>query len=247
MSKKISKKGSLSTWIFVFICVAAIQFVLLFACVMPLRARAGKMGEQMGTSVGRVEGWVGGFLKGVTTGTRKGHEDGKNAGLSAEDTEAEVIDVAAEVKNAGKLEVLVTTLTIDNLNEVSDKYAALYLLKGEAVFTVDLDQADVDASSESRVFVQLPDLTSEIFVDDSQTEKLAEYQKAYFNGSTEDGMNAYFNSQGMIREKMQESLDGNADLKKRARQAAMNQVKLLAEGVCGGEKEVVVIFKSGGE
>ena len=162
---------------------------ILAACALVIalyyNANATAMGSGIGQKTGTLVGKAIGSLEGITKGREEGTAAGKAAGLSAEDTEA---DIANEIRKLENLEVLVASVKINDFHSIGDnvEYAALYLLKGDVVFSVDLSQAEI-VTSNNGIQITLPMPHGELYIDQSQIEKVAEYQKHFFGGSAEDG------------------------------------------------------------
>ena len=156
---------------------------------------SGEIGDSIGTGAGKMTGLAVGSYKGVATGLEQGALAGKESGLNAEDM---TMEISRTVKNVGNLEVLVANVEIPDYHEVGKKYAALYLFRGSAVFSVDLMQASVSKTPEGEVIIVLPEPTAVVNINDSETELLAEYQRKFFNGSADDGFQAYLNSLRLI-------------------------------------------------
>lgn len=199
-------------------------------------ARGNSLGQKTGTIVGKAIG----SLEGITKGREEGIEEGKAAGLSASDTEA---DMANEIRKAENLEVLVASVKITDFQSIGDDvdYAALYLLKGEVVFSVDLSQAKIEDQGNG-IQITLPLPHGELYIDQSQIDKVAEYQKHFFSGSAQDGFDAYLNSMAKVGETSVETLDNYDFLIEAAKEAAEKQVKQLALSMIVNSRQVNVNF-----
>lgn len=230
--KKIPKNG-----IPVILCVL---MGIILANTINLRMNAASLGGGLGTGAGSLVGKAIGSLEGMTTGRVEGAAAGKAAGLSAEDTEAEI---ANQIQQVEKLEVLVASVKLSNFHTIGKEdnpnYAALYLVNGNVVFTVDLSVADISMQSDGLHMV-LPKPVGSLYLDDSSVEKVAEYQKKFFNGSAEDGFDAYLNTMAKIQEATEETLDNYDVLIASARSAAENQVTLLAKSVSTTNRNVII-------
>lgn len=212
-----------------FFIMIATALILVFAIVftavkvLPTYLKADSLGESIGGKLGDAVGWAIGSFNGFTTGRKEGGEAGKKEGLSAKDTS---VIVANKIKETGNLEVLVAGIKMTNLNKVGNNdYAALFLVKGNAVFSVNLKNISVELSDDfSTATVTVPDVTADIYIDDSATEKLAEYQKGKFTGSAEDGFTEYLNTSNQLADKAEESISNYDQLKEVARSSAKKQV-----------------------
>lgn len=210
-------------------------------------SNASEMGETIGSDAGKAVGKAVGSFEGITRGREAGIQAGKAEGLSARDTEAELADMAGDV---GRLEVLAATISIQNLNQVGDTYAALYLLRGEAVFTVDLSQAEIRRDG-GGLTILLPAPEVDTYIDAAEIDKIADYQRRLFNGSSEAGFEDYINSLKKIQHVARDSIADYDRLEEQAREAALRQVKLLANQVRsveirGAGEEIRVEFKNEG-
>lgn len=232
--KKFLKMVPLSGWLIVpcLILLCALVFIVNFR--LSAKTTGGALGEATGKTIGRA---IGSF-KGMTDGRIKGYDAGKKVALIAEDTTAKV---ANAIKKVGKLEVLVASVKLNDVHSVGDDYMALYLLKGDAVFTVDLSQADTDQKGDE-IHITIPQPEMELIVDQSKIEKVADYQKHYFSGRAEDGLDAYLNSMKKIVEETQETLVNYDSLMEAARESAEKQITELANAVSGTERSVLVGF-----
>ena len=220
------------------IAIAAILALILF--FKPLHDDAQATGNAVGTSVGKFVGTAVGSYQGYTQDYGEGKKEGEKQGLSAEDTE--ITDISRIIHGTGDLQVLVAGVALDNFHEVGEKYAAMYLLRGEAIFTVDLGQATID---DDQTTVMIPFPKVQLNIDETEVEKIAEWQKNFFNGSGEDGYTAYMNSIKQIRENTEEYIANYDELQTQAQETAKEQVRMLVENMTG--QNVSVLFYEGGE
>ncbi len=203
--------------------------------------KSAEIGAGIGTGAGRVTGMAVGSYKGVTEGIENGISDGKAAGLSAEDVTMEISNTVREV---GNLEVLVANVEIPDYHEVGKKYAALYLFRGSAVFSVDMSRASISKTADGEVIILLPDPSAVVRINDSETELLAEYQRKFFNGSADDGFQAYLNSLRLIDSIALEKVSNYDVLMDLARASARKQTEMLASGVCVDCRKITVLFRT---
>lgn len=233
VSQLISKKS------IPFLALALSALVFIYSVIMILGASS--KGESMGQSIGTIVGSTIGSFEGLTKGQKEGTEDGKKEGLSAEDTEVEISNEIHKVKN---LEVLVSSVKINDMHTIGEdeKYAALYMIKGEVVFSVDLSRADVKLQN-NRLVITLPLPTGELYIDESQTEKVAEYQKYYFTGSAEDGFDAYLNTMEKLQKKTVKELESYNVLLEAAKESAKKQVTQLATSSNRKKRSVIIEFE----
>ncbi len=217
---------------------------VLMACVLVyainIRIGATSFGGGIGSSAGSLVGKAIGSLEGMTTGRAEGSAAGKKSGLSAEDTAAEIANQIHEVKN---LEVLAASVKLRNFHTIGEEenpdYAALYLVNGNVVFTVDMNAAEITSQADG-LHIVLPKPVGTLYLDDSSVEKVAEYQKRFFNGSAEDGFNAYLNTMIKMQSASEETLDNYGALISSAKDAASSQVTLLAKSVSLSNGNIVI-------
>lgn len=178
-----------------------------------------------------------GFFKGSVEGIpyyREEYDQGKEQGLEAGDTS--VTGTSGEVElGTGKLQVMAATVSLIVDNQVSDKYAALALLRGNMVFTVDLGKAVIEGNT-----ITLPELEHEFSINNSESELIAEYQKKYFGTAIEDGYTEYLNSVEKIRDNVSEFVEDYDELYERARASAVEQVSMIAGNVSGKNYTVLL-------
>jgi competence protein ComGC len=235
--KKKHKKST--TVVIIFINILAVAFFLMI--ILPVYTSAKTLGAEAGVATGKLVGAAIGSFNGVTVEYQKGLDEGKVEGLSAKDTKVEMQNTMNEVS---RLEVLVTNFKVNNYHEVGDKYAALYFLKAEATFTVDLSECDVSMSEDNTtLIVTLPQPEVTVYFDDSCIEKAKEYQKYFFSGSAEDGFDAYINSMANLEKETQKSLQKDENMMQTAKNSAENQIKELATGVCMNGEKIEIIWE----
>lgn len=218
--------------------------VIGMACVLlytiHLRINATSIGGSLGGGLGTAAGRAVGSFEGITKGRSEGIAEGKTDGLSAEDTEATIEN---ELRQLEKLEVLVASVKLSNFHTNGEKknYAALYLVNGNVVFTVDMSQVQVTDDGPNKNIV-LPKPTGELKLDDSTVEKVAEYQTKLFNGSAEDGFDTHLKTMKKVQEASEETLDNYDTLVESAEEAAERQVTRLVQAVSSGDRNVVITF-----
>lgn len=217
------------------VCITVATF--LFSAIIPLHYDANEMGKNIGSAEGKAVGLVTGSFKGFTEGDSKGREDG----LKSEDTAAMVSTRMSEV---GNLEVLVAGVRLKNVHSVGDKYKALYLMAGDAVFTVDMKKAKVSTTSNGELLVVIPKPEIQLFIDERKTEKLAESQTSLFDGSAKDGYTAYMNSMTATTDEIQNTITNYDTLVKAAQESAVNQVSMLVKSVCGNDRAVQISIEA---
>lgn len=172
-----------------------------------------------------------GTVQGAAQGLSAGGEAGKEEGLSAKDT---AVRVANQMETTGRLQVLLADMKLSDIYEQGDSYGALYSLKGEGVFTVDLSQATAIYDEENdRLVIEIPRPEFEPYIDNSTLEICAEYKKrTLFNGDARDGYRGYLNSRTQLDEKIRTEFSEDPELTEQAEASARRQVEQLARSVC---------------
>lgn len=233
--KKISLTGIL-------VIITAGLLCLLLFLILPAYGTAAETGTGLGAAVGKKVGMFTGSYQGMTEGIAEGKENG----LSAEEV---ISKIAGTMEEANKLEVLSAGIKLSDVHQIGDSYKALYIIKGVAVFTVDMNSVSVAVKEDGDISILLPQPESEIFIDEKQTEKIAEESNIIFNGSSEDGFKAYLNSMSSISEDIREKIANYDSLIEEARSQAMVQTDRIAASVCQNKYTYEISFKteSGGE
>ena len=217
-----------------------VLLLLIFAAAVFFCVSASRFGATAGSASGTAVGLAVGSYRGVAEGISACAEAGTEAGLSAEDTTSVV---KTELEETGRLQVLVAGVKLTDHHSVGNDYAALYILKGSAVFTVDLEQAAVSGDEKSGIDITCPEPEVTVFIDENETEKLAEYQRYRFAGSAEDGYKAYLNTMTASVEEVRQSVENYDALMEQAKAAAKTQIEALARSVRGGAAAVNVKFE----
>ena len=221
--------------------ILAFLFLVGMCFTVVIHHRAKTVGGEIGVSTGKVVGAAIGSLKGYTRGMNDGANAGVAAGLSAEDTTANVVGA---IESVGKLEVLVAGVTLKDIHEVGKAYTGLYVISGDAVFTVDLNQAEISYSPDkTHIYIWIPEPALEIYLNQNSTKKLAETQHFSWTTTAEDGLRAYLNSMVKIQEKVESAISNYDSLMTMAKQSAKEQILRLAEAACASSTIVQVQFR----
>lgn len=232
------KKKILSYLWLIMPAVAFILIVVLCAVVIPARMNAEKAASEKGSIVGSAVGSCVGSFNGFTEGLAKGDEDGKKQGLSAEDTTVEVI---GKVHDIGKLEVLNLSIKRSEVFSTDNgKNNTLYMREGNASYSVDLKKATISHNG-NQIVIEIPYPVLDE-VNYGEAEEIAHYSVNSVVGSTENGIDAYLNSQNEIKKKIEEELAADTEIYKQAKEAALNQVGSLFEKLSIENKIVTVEF-----
>ena len=168
----------------------------------------------------------------------KGYNAGKKEGLSAKDTELQMKNTVDEI---GKLEVLVANVKIPEYHSVGQKYAAMYLFRGSAVFTVDLTKTNIIVNN-TDIQVLIPKPVAEVRIDNKETERIIHRSAKIFNGSTEDGLEAYLNTLKAVDQVSTERISNYSELSEMAKQAAKLQLQDIIKNICGNGKNITFSF-----
>ena len=182
------------------------------------------IGESFGEAVGKFDGSISGIAE-----IPNAYEEGKKAGLSAEDTKAVIVSSLEETE---KLEVLIASVRLTDFNTIGgDKegdydYAALYMSNAQAIFTIDLKEAECEFK-DGEIQITLP-LPKGDLVNGNPIEK-AFYLKHFYTGSAEDGYEAYVNSYNKIKSVSIEEINNYEVLIEQAKEYGKEQVYQMAE------------------
>lgn len=238
MYNKYKNKKSIFTLLSIIMLLGAT--IVLLGYVIPSYDNAKKLGASVGSASGQVVGKAIGSYKGITDGISKGKESGKADALDPDDTTES--KMGNEFKKVGNLEVLEAGIKLKNMNKLGEDYAALYLMKGVAVFSVNLKNAQINSSDSDIIEIVLPPVDCEIYIDENATEKLAEYQKTKWTGSSHDGTTAFNNSATHIVDSAKNNLENYNQLIESAKQSAIRAVEIIARAAVGNKKNVTVLF-----
>lgn len=209
--------------------------------IRSMQSRAKSIGNEIGKFNGQMVGVAVGSARGIIEGISRGQEDGSKEGLSAKDTNT---DIQGTMNQVGKLEVLVAGVRLKNMNMIGSKYKSIYLVSGDAVFSVDLTKARIKLDEgEKNVYIEIPEPAIELFINQNSMEKLAESQKISWNVSAEEGFTGYLNSMKNTVEKVKESLVGYESLMTSAKEAAQDQIQKLLSIYIQESQSIQISFK----
>ncbi len=215
--------------------------VVLVICCFGINSAATSVGRGVGNVSGSLVGAAVGSANGIKDGVTEGIQAGVEEGLSAEDTR---VELGQAIQSVGKLEVLVAGVTLESINSIGKAYTGLYVIAGDAVFTVDLAGTEVITSDDGKeIDIGIPEPELSLFLDQNSTEKLAEVQNFSWTVSAEDGLKEYLNSMAKTKEETEEYLSNYSDLMQSARNAAIDQVTQLASRLNVGDALVHVAFR----
>lgn len=226
-----------AAWAFIIAILALI--IMAFCCY--IHSCADTIGDSIGSAQGRIVGTAVGSWKGATESRAAGKADGEAAGLSAEDTSA---DIKGYIQQTGTLQVLRANVTLRDKNGIGEKYKALYVFNGDAVFTVDLSEISVVHRDNDTLAVDIPHPELKLYLDVSKTKKLAELQKFSWNVTAKDGVEGYISTMSKTVENVKKTMSNYDALMDIAEKSAKEQVERLARAACGNRfTSVIVEFK----
>ncbi len=227
----------------VFGVTALLGFLFLIIFAVPICFIGPASGKVIGTDLGSLVGSAEGSFNGFT----EGYEKGKEAGLSIQDVEVAVKDT---MQNTAQLQVLAASVNLADEtkigNETNPAYASFEILKGDVVFTADLSQAEI-STTDGTIHITIPPLKNEIYINEEETMKIAEFQKRVSSGSTMDGFEAYIKGRCQTVKATKESISNYNALQKDAEENAVNQIQLLASEVHLGPYPVEVEIRKAEE
>lgn len=216
-----------------------ITFLVFIFEIVPFYKRVKNAGEQIGSTAGQMAGIAVGSYDGVTKGLVQGYGDGKVEGLSAKDTD---VKIANEMTSLGKLDVLVAEDQFVNDFREGKDYKALFVYKAQTVFSVNMESAEISIEGNTLKIV-LPQPECEFIIDENESEKLVDWQKYFWSGSTESGYIGYMNSMAEIKKKAATEMTNYDRLMEQAKASAIKQVSILADSVADAEYSSDIVFK----
>ncbi|HOO07936.1 MAG TPA: DUF4230 domain-containing protein [Ruminococcus sp.] len=217
----------------------AILVVVIMATVYAVSSISGGLIDSVGSAAGAINGAI------------EGAKAGREQGLSAEDTSASIDSKITEV---GKLEVLTAGVSIKNMHSVGnndsfggEKYANLLIMKGNAIFTVDLTKATFDEPADGKLTITLPQPEMDLTFNEEETQILAERQNSFFDGSAEDGYIAYLNTLAKSQTEIKSVLANYDSLMEQARKSAETQLSYIVQQASLTDRELVIEFAEEGD
>ncbi len=227
LAEKKARKGSPLISIFSFFSslsfrtkvIILASIVVLFSFAFPIFSHIA--GNTFGTSVGVAVG----SYKAITEDMPAAYQQGKKDGLSAKDTQTEIQN---RIREVGKLDVLAANVQITDIHKIGQNYAALYEFGADVIFSVDITQAKV-LTGDNSIEIIIPRPIGEVNIDSTKTKVKDIVNRGLLNGSSKEGMDAYFNSLDEIQKNARESIGGYESLQTRAEDSAMNQIRMLVD------------------
>ena len=131
-----------------------------------------------------------------------------------------------------------------NINRIGTAYAGLFLINGDAVFTVDMAAAEINRSQDgAELSIKVPRPELNVYLDMDSTQKLAEVQKFSLTVDAQDGLTAYLNSMTQTVKKVKDTMANYDSLCLEAENSANAQIRQLVKRICGNDTLVQVQFK----
>lgn len=237
--KAIKHFGKMDIFPIVLGILSMVIILALAILIIPIWLNAKEAGSRAGEALGGVVGCAVGSFQGITEGIPQGMADGKEEGLSVKDTE---VEIGNKIEKIGNLEVLKAGVKLDNCIQIADNYLAIYVYKADAIFVVNLAQAEiVEEEQGNKVTIILAEPSVEVYINDAETNKITEWQKHFYSGKAADGYEVYINARTEMEHKAPEEIANYDTLMELAKDSAKKQVTILAEAICA-EKKVDVIF-----
>lgn len=216
--------------------IFAISLILLIVGIV-FFINSKNAGKDIAEPLGILAGKALGSLEGVSQ-IDDGFIEGKAEGLSAKDTE---VTIKGGFEKIERLQVLVAGIKENHIFSIGDDYKALFVKKADVVFTVDLSDMTVEEVDPNTIIITISMPTSETF--NETIEQVAEYQKATWSGTANDGSTAMMNSEKELSDKIQEAISTDSDLMQQAMDAAVKQVKTIAENANINNAKITVEFR----
>ena len=235
--KEVRSKKFLIPVFLAAICLVVLIFYL--TSVFPIIKSAESAGRIAGETGGRTVGMAVGSVEGATQGLQVGYSDGKEDALSAEDTVVTIASsLESNVRSLGFFEVLAANVDLTIHHEVGNKYAALYLLRGQAVFTIDMSKVSVTYNKDL-ISIVIPRPEATITIDPSETSLIKDRQSVFSNGSDSEGFTAYLNTLTETKSYSEKQVVNYSALMELASESAIRQIEELAN-VARANKEIAV-------
>ena len=192
----------------------------------------------VGNSSGAVVGTAVGSFHAITEDMPAAYNQGVEDGLSARDIRSEFQN---EIREIGKLDVLACNAELTDKYKEGNAYEGIFTFGADVIFSVDITQAIVSVE-EGKIKILIPKPVGKINIDSTKTRIEAEWKRPIFDGSTEEGITAYFNSMEAIKNNVTDKISDYAGLEKRAEASAIKQITSLAEMMSTDRTPVEVEF-----
>ena len=205
--------------------IISLLFILTIVLVISM-ITAKSSGNTIGNEIGEKVGAAQGSFKAVSQASDL-FDEGKNIGLSAEDIE--INEIKEQLLSTAKLQVLVAGVSIESNTTVGEKYAALYITEGNAVFTVDLNNIDIKYDDvNDKLMVKIPEPQVDVKLDHGKDKLLAEFQEKFTWGNdAKEGSTARINTVNKLDDSPQEVIGNYNTLMDTAKDNAETQIREL--------------------
>lgn len=220
--KNINKNPILIIILEIIILIITISFCHI------LKSSCNGLGNLVGTSVG------------AAVGSYKGYKDGKEDGLNPNDDT--FVFISNKMQEIGNLQVLIAEDEFINEFNIGKKYKALFRYKAKTIFSVDLTSAQI-INKDSDIIIKLPIPKVDFTIDENESEKLAEKQKHFWSGNSEDGYIAYMNSMKEVKKNAASEMTNYTPLMQQAKLSAKKQIQILTSSLGVQEKNIKIIFE----
>ena len=233
---QIPKRISVTAVLTVAISILTV-FVLLVE--MPMLFSTNSLAQNVGANLGKMVGLAIGSADAMHD-----LEDVINDAENKANTPKVTVTVEETFKNVGKLEVLTAEVKTYYKHEKGN-YAALYILNGDGVFTVDLSKAQFEID-ENIVNIKLPRPALDIRFKDLP-KKIAEYEGFDFLVSSDDAYKGYTAAQTELIKNIKDKMVNYHMLLESAENSAKKSMKLLVQSIKGNDVEITIDFTGEGE
>ena len=234
--------------LYAMLVIVIITFLISASFLVKSKATGNSIGNAFGVAVGKASGSYDGW--------NEGYDKGKEEGLSAKDTTVTVKDALSEVAT---LRVLSAKVLINNFHEVGEtdkgrivssitddkKYSAIYSYNGQVDFFVDLSHPVITGGN-GEIIIELPLPHAELIIDEKSAVKVADKQKIIWNGSDDDGIDAYNNSVAEIKKRAVTELENYNTFLEMAKSSAQRQIADLVKAVNLNHDNPIVRFRDEG-
>lgn len=197
--------------------ISAYVFIMVFSSYLSAKRIGRKVGEVPGNIAGSVTGAYDGFVEGTAKGKEEALKPEPNT------------DLVPQIKSMGELGVLEAEINSNDCLKISDDYVLLFSEEGKAVYVVDLTQA-VCETSDTELYITLPELKVSISLDSSSFKKVAEYQNGNA-GTTEAGKDVFNKMREQLEKNLNDKFKNDAELMSVAKDNAIEQVRELARTI----------------
>ena len=224
----------------VLLLLLAMFLLVLMVFSFYIHHRAKSIGSGIGNLTGQAVGTALGSFTAFQHGY-SGYQDGSWEGINSHDT---VANVKGFLQSIGKLEVLSADVELNSSSAIGEKYHALYLMNGQLVFNVDLNDIDVAFDDDNQtITVCIPKPEYEIVINQDSIQRIAVDQKFSATVNAEDGYNAYLSSIKDIKANISDSLINFKEINGLSSEAALKQVELFLTTVCDKSLAIKVQYK----